>query len=52
MNADFETLVEVLIIPTVITNQLSLLISNDLNVPEGLPLADFDLRKPGAIAMA
>jgi len=44
-----ETLVEVLIIPNVITNQPSLPITYDLNTPEGLPLADPDFRHPGPI---
>jgi len=32
----FETLIEVLIIPTVITDQPSVPIDTDLNIPEGL----------------
>jgi len=36
----FETLLEVFIMPTVITDQPSLPIATDLNISEGLPLAD------------
>jgi len=45
----FETLVEVFIIPTVITDQPSVPIATDLNIPEGLSLADPDFRQPGPI---
>jgi len=44
-----ETLLEVFIMPTVITDQPSVPIATDLNVPEGLPLADTDFRQPGPI---
>jgi len=45
----FETLLEVFIMPTVITDQPSVPIAPDLNIPEGLPLADPDFRQPGPI---
>jgi len=45
----FETLLDVFIMPTVITNQPSVPITTDLNIPEGLPLADPDFRQPGPI---
>jgi len=35
--------------PTVITDQLSVPIAPNLNIPEGLPLADPDFRQPGPI---
>jgi len=35
--------------PTVITDQPSVPITTDLNIPEGLPLADPDFRQPGPI---
>jgi len=35
--------------PTVITDQPSVPIATDLNIPEGLPLADPDFRQPGPI---
>jgi len=44
--SDFETLVEVFIVSTVITDQP---IATDLNVPEELPLAYPDFRQPGPI---
>jgi len=49
VTSGFETLIEVFIIPTVITDQPSVPIATDLNVPEGLPLADSDFRQPGPI---
>jgi len=49
VTSGFETLIEVFIIPTVITDQPSVPIDTDLNVPEGLPLADPDFRQPGPI---
>jgi len=45
----FETLEEVFIIATVITDQPSVLVATDLNTPEGLPLADPDFRQPRPI---
>jgi len=45
----FEKLLEVIIMPTVITDQPSVPITTDLNIPEGLPLADPDFRQPGPI---
>jgi len=36
-------------LPTVITDQPSVPIATDLNIPEGLPLADPDFRQPGLI---
>jgi len=48
----FETLLEVFIMPTVITDQPSLPIATDLNISEGLPLADPDFRQPGPIDLA
>jgi len=42
----FKTQVEVFIMPKVITEQP---IAADLNIPEGLPLADLDFRQPGPI---
>jgi len=47
----FETLVEVFIVPTVITDQPSVPIATDLNVPEELPLAYPDFRQPGPIGL-
>jgi len=35
--------------PTVITDQPSLPIATDFNIPKGLPLADPDFRQPGPI---
>jgi len=49
ITSGFETLIEVFIISTVITDQPSVPIHNDLNIPEGLPLADPDFRQPGPI---
>jgi len=49
MSIGFETLVEAFIVPTVITNQPSVPIETDLNVPEELPLAYPDFRQPGPI---
>jgi len=46
--SEFETLVEILIIPRVITDQPSLPIANELNNPEGLLLTDPDFRQPGS----
>jgi len=45
----FEKLLQVFITPTVITDQPSVPITTDLNIPEGLPLADHDFRQPGLI---
>jgi len=45
----FETLLDVFMLPTVITDQPSVPIATDLNIPEGLPLADPDFRQPGLI---
>jgi len=45
----FEKLLEVFIMPTVITDQPSIPITTDLNIPEGLLLADPDFRQPGPI---
>jgi len=45
----FEKLLEIFIMPTVITDQPSVPITTDLNIPEGLPLADPDFRQPGPI---
>jgi len=45
----FERLIEVFIIPTVITDQPSVPIDTDLNIPGGLPLADPDFRQPGPV---
>jgi len=47
----FETLVEVFIIPTVVTKQPSLPIKNNRNIPEGLLLADPDFRRPEPIEL-
>jgi len=47
----FETLLEVFVMPTVITDQPSVPIATDLNIPEGLPLADPDFRQPGPIVL-
>jgi len=49
LSSGFETLIEVFIIPTVITDQPSVPIDTDLNIPEGLPLADPDFRQRGPI---
>jgi len=49
LSSGFETLIEVFIIPTVITDQPSVAMDTDLNIPEGLPLADPDFRQPGPI---
>jgi len=45
----FETLLKVFIIPVIITDQPSVPIATNLNIPEGLPLADPDFRQPGPI---
>jgi len=45
----FETLIEIFINPTVITDQPSVPIVTDLNMPGGLPLADPDFRQPGPV---
>jgi len=45
----FETLLEVFIMHTVITDQPSVPTATDLNTPEGLPLADPDFCQPGLI---
>jgi len=44
-----EALLEVFIMPTAITDQPSVPIATDLNIPEGLPLADPDFWQPGPI---
>jgi len=49
LQTGFETLVKVYIMPTVITDQPSIPIAIDLNISEGLPLADPDFRQPGPI---
>jgi len=49
VTSGFERLIEVFIIPTVITDQPSVSIDTDLNIPGGLPLADPDFRQPGPI---
>jgi len=43
----FETQVEVFVIFTVITNLPTFPIATDLNILEGMPLADPDFRQPG-----
>jgi len=45
----FETILEVFIMPAVITDQPSVPIATDLNIPEGLPLADPYFWQPGPI---
>jgi len=45
----FKTLLQEFIMPTVITDQPSVPIATDLNISEGLPLADPDFRQPGPI---
>jgi len=52
VTSGFERLIEVIIIPTVITDQPSVPIDTDLNIPEGLPLADPDFRQPGPIDLS
>jgi len=49
VTSGFERLIEVFIIPTVITDQPSVPIDTDLNIPGGLPLADPYFRQPGPI---
>jgi len=49
VTSGFERLIEVFIIPTVITNQPSVHFDTDLNIPGGLSLADIDFRQPGPV---
>jgi len=50
VTSGFETLIEVFIIPTVITDQSSVPIDTiDLNIPGGLPLVDPDFQQPGPV---
>jgi len=49
VTSGFETLIEVFIVPTVITDQPSVPIDTDFNIPGGLPLADPDFRQPGPL---
>jgi len=49
VTSGFEILIEVFIIPTVITDQPSVPIDTDLNIPGGLPLAHPDFRQPGPV---
>jgi len=50
VTSGFETLIELFIIPTVITDQPSVPIDTiDLNIPGGLPLVDPDFRQPGPV---
>jgi len=49
VTSGLETPIEVFIIPTVITDQPSVPIDTDLNIPKGLPFGDPDFRQPGPI---
>jgi len=49
VTSGFERLIEVFIMPTVISDQPSVPIDTDLNIPGGLPLADPDFRQPEPI---